>query len=163
VKVYLALGSNLGDREGYLRSAIHGLSSRGVQVLRSASIYSTEPREVVDQPWFLNTVLEADTLLRPGELLDVCLAVEQDNLRRRDTSKGPRTLDIDILFYGSQTIREAALTVPHPQFANRRFVLEPLAEIAPDFVDPGTQKTIRELLISCRDNAGVRRVGPPLH
>ena len=161
MRIYLALGSNLGDREEYLRSGIHGISTRGVKVLRCASVYSTEPREFLDQPWFLNTVLEADTSLSAEELLDACLAVEQESLRKRDTSKGPRTLDIDIIFYGSQVIRKADLTVPHPQFSNRRFVLEPLAEIAADFLDPVSRQTVRELLASCPDNATVTRVGPP--
>jgi 2-amino-4-hydroxy-6-hydroxymethyldihydropteridine diphosphokinase len=163
MRIYLALGSNLGDREGYLRSGIHSLSTRGLRPLQCASIYSTEPREVLDQPWFLNTVLEGDTSLSPEALLDACLAVEQENLRKRDMTKGPRTLDIDIVFYGSRIIREAALTVPHPQFSARRFVLEPLAEIAAEFVDPLSGKTVRELLESCPDVAVVRRAGPPLH
>lgn len=151
MRVYLALGSNLGDREGYLRSAIEGLSSRGIRIVQSASVYSTEPREVLDQPWFLNTVLEADTTLSPEELLNACLAVEQENHRERDVPKGPRTLDIDIIFYGNETIQKPNLTIPHPRFADRRFVLEPLAEIAPRFIDPASRKTVRELLESCAD------------
>jgi 2-amino-4-hydroxy-6-hydroxymethyldihydropteridine diphosphokinase len=163
MRIYLALGSNLGDREGYLRSGIHGLATRGVQPLRSASVYTTEPREVLQQPWFLNTVIEGDTALSAEALLGVCLAVEQENLRTRDTSKGPRTLDIDIIFYGSEIIRETGLTVPHPEFANRRFVLAPLAEIAPQFRDPVSRKTVRDLLESCPDHAVVQQFGPPLH
>src|SRR5688572_618614 len=163
MRIYLALGSNLGDREGYLKSAIDGLSRRDIRILRSASVFSTEPREVLDQPWFLNTVLEGDTLLAPEELLDACLAVEQENDRKRDTSKGPRTIDIDIIFYGSEIIQTTALTVPHPEFANRRFVLQPLAEIAGGFTDPVSRKTVGELLESCRDKAVVHRFGPPLH
>lgn len=163
MRVYLALGSNIGDREGYLKSAIAGLSRRDIRIVRSASVFSTEPREVLDQPWFLNTVLEADTLLAAEELLDACLAVEQENFRKRDTNKGPRTIDIDIIFYGSEIIRKPALIVPHPRFANRRFVLEPLAELAGGLIDPASQKTVRDLLESCRDNAVVRRFGPALH
>ena len=163
MRIYLALGSNLGDREGYLKSAIDGLSRRDIRILRSASVFSTEPREVLDQPWFLNTVLEGDTLLAPEELLDACLAVEQENDRKRDTSKGPRTIDIDIIFYGSEIIQTTALTVPHPEFAKRRFVLQPLAEVAGGFTDPVSRKTVGELLESCRDKAVVHRFGPPLH
>ena len=160
--IYLALGSNLGDRESFLRAAVLGLSSRGVEVLKCASIYSTAPRDVLDQPWFLNTVVEANTSLEADGLLETCLAVEKENLRKRDTSKGPRTLDIDIIFYGNEIIRKPGLVVPHPRFAARRFVLEPLAEIAADFVDPASRKTIRELLDATPDTAEVRRFGPPL-
>jgi 2-amino-4-hydroxy-6-hydroxymethyldihydropteridine diphosphokinase len=162
VLIYLALGSNLGDRESFLRAAVLGLSSRGVEVLKCASIYSTAPRDVLDQPWFLNTVVEGNTFLEADGLLETCLAIEKENLRKRDTSKGPRTLDIDIIFYGNEVIRKPGLVVPHPRFALRRFVLEPLAEIAADFVDPVSRRTIRELLDVKPDTAEVRRFGPPL-
>src|SRR5262249_19073007 len=138
IPVYLALGSNLGDREKYLDAGIHGLASHGIEIVRCASIYSTEPREVLDQPWFLNTALEATTYLTPNELLRLCLDVERENHRVRDSHKGPRTLDIDIIFYGNKIIREPHLTIPHPGLFSRRFVLAPLAEIAADFLDPVT-------------------------
>jgi len=162
VLIYLALGSNLGDRESFLRAAVVGLSSRGIEVLQCASIYSTAPRDVLDQPWFLNTVVEANTSLDADRLLEICQAIEKENLRTRDTSKGPRTLDIDIIFYGSEIIRKPGLVVPHARFAGRRFVLEPLAEIASDCVDPVSGKTVRELLDATPDTAEVRRFGPPL-
>ncbi len=163
MRVYLALGSNLGDREKYLRAAVIGLAGRGVRMSRSASLYSTEPRDVLDQPWFLNTVIEGDTLLAPEELLNACLQVEQDNLRVRGARKGPRTLDIDIIFYGSEVIRKPGLMIPHPLFAARRFVLAPLAEIAAGVIDPRTGKTIQELLEACADASAVNLWGPPLH
>ena len=156
--IYLALGSNLGDREEHLRSAIRGLQKRGIEIVRCGSIYSTEPREVLNQPWFLNTVLEASTHLAPDELLAACLDVETSNLRNRDTSKGPRTLDIDIIFYGNEIVRKQGLTIPHPSFSLRRFVLTPLAEVAAGFVDPGSGKTIRQLLEACTDSAIVTLV-----
>jgi 2-amino-4-hydroxy-6-hydroxymethyldihydropteridine diphosphokinase len=162
VLIYLALGSNLGERESFLQAAVAGLSSRGVEVLKCASIYSTAPRDVLDQPWFLNTVVEANTSFEVDELLETCLAIEKENLRKRDTGKGPRTLDIDIIFYGNEIIRKPGLVVPHARFTGRRFVLEPLAEIASDFVDPVSRKTIRELLDATTDMAEVRRFGPPL-
>jgi 2-amino-4-hydroxy-6-hydroxymethyldihydropteridine diphosphokinase len=157
-RVYLALGSNIGDREKYLGAGLQGLAARGIDVIRCASVYSTEPREVLDQPWFLNTALEANTDLDPDALLRACLQVEEENLRTRDTNKGPRTLDIDIIFYGSEVIRKQGLTIPHPSFSERRFVLAPLAEIAPGFLDPLSGKSIRDLLEACADTATAVRV-----
>ena len=156
--VYLALGSNMGDRREHLRSAIRGLANRGIDIVRCASVYSTEPREVVDQPWFLNTVLEAGTALTADELLRTSLEVEKENHRTRDLNKGPRTLDIDIIFYGNEIIRKPGLSIPHPAFSSRRFVLAPLAEIAAGFVDPSSGKTVRQLLEACTDMATVTRV-----
>jgi 2-amino-4-hydroxy-6-hydroxymethyldihydropteridine diphosphokinase len=156
--VYLALGSNLGDRETNLKSALLGLEVRGVQIRRRASLYLTEPRDVLDQPWFLNTVVQADTSLLPEALLAVCLDVEEENLRQRAADKGPRTIDIDIIFYGTHIIQKPGLVVPHPRFSNRRFVLGPLAEIAGEFVDPVSGKTIRQLLEASTDIGEVRRL-----
>jgi 2-amino-4-hydroxy-6-hydroxymethyldihydropteridine diphosphokinase len=153
--VYLALGSNLGNREDHLCAGIRALAACGMDIIRCASVYSTEPREVLDQPWFLNTVLEANTDLQPEELLGAILDVEKQNGRIREFAKGPRTLDIDIIFYGNEIIRRPGLTIPHPSFATRRFVLAPLAEIAPDFIDPVSGKTIWQLLEACRDDAQV--------
>src|SRR5262245_26469930 len=113
IRVYLALGSNLGDREGYLRAGIRGLAARGVHNMHGASIYATEPLEVLDQPWFLNTVVRGETGLDADQLLRVCLEVEQESGRVRATAKGPRTLDIDIIFYGNDIIRKPGLSIPH--------------------------------------------------
>ena len=161
MRVYIALGSNLGSREEYLRSGVRSLLTRHVNVTRTASLYSTSPRDLIDQPWFLNTAIEAHTDLAPQELLSACLEIERENHRVRNVAslKGPRTLDVDIIFYGSQIIRTPALTVPHPSFSVRRFVLVPLAEIAPGFVDPGSGKTIMGLLQNCPDNGEVRCTG----
>jgi len=159
ISVFLALGSNLGDREQFLRSGIRGLASRGIEIVRCASVYSTEPRELLDQPWFLNTALEATTLLAPAELLRCCLDVEKENGRVRDIIKGPRTLDIDIIFYGNQIVHERDLTIPHPSLSTRRFVLAPLAEIAPGFADPLSGKTVLQLLDECADQSYIRSVG----
>ena len=164
MRVYIALGSNLGAREEYLKSAVRALIKCRVDVTRTASLYSTAPRDVPEQPWFLNTVLEADTDLGPDELLSACLEIEKENHRVRvDTArKGPRTLDLDIIFYGSQVIRTQALTVPHPRFSTRRFVLVPLAEIAPAFIDPGSGNTMAQVLKNCPDHAEVVCVAPPI-
>jgi 2-amino-4-hydroxy-6-hydroxymethyldihydropteridine diphosphokinase len=158
VTVYLALGSNIGDREGHLHAAVRALPKHGIDVVRCASVYSTEPREVVDQPWFLNTVIEANTSLSPVDLLAACLEIERENHRTRDQLKGPRTLDIDILFYGAQVIRQSGLIIPHPSFSARRFVLAPLAEIAAGLVDPLSGQTIMQLLAGCDDTAIVTLV-----
>src|SRR5262245_41524546 len=131
---YLSLGSNLGDRELYLKKALHGLQVHGIQILRSASLFETEPKDVAGQPWFLNTVVEANTVLSAPELMKVCLDVEHDNQRVRTVPKAARNLDIDIIFYGTDVVREAGLTIPHPRFSHRKFVLVPLAELAPAFI-----------------------------
>ena len=159
---YLALGSNLGDRESYLRAAISGLSRHAIYPARCASIYLTEPRDNVDQPWFLNTVIEATTELDPVQLLDACLAVEQENHRVPSDDKGPRTIDIDIIFYEHKAVQTPRLTIPHPRYAHRRFVLEPLAELSADMVDPVRHKTVKELLDQTDDTGEVRRMAPPL-
>jgi 2-amino-4-hydroxy-6-hydroxymethyldihydropteridine diphosphokinase len=161
MRVYIALGSNLGSREEYLRSGVRSLRTRHVDVTRTASLYSTSPRDLIDQPWFLNTAIEAHTNLAPEELLSTCLEIERENHRLRDaaSSKGPRTLDMDIIFYGSEIIRTPTLTVPHLRFSTRRFVLVPLAEIAPGFIDPGSGKTIMGLLQNCPGDGEVSRTG----
>ncbi len=160
--VYLALGSNLHDRKSYLRNALQGLARHNVKVVRCASVYSTEPKYVPDQPWFLNTIIEAETSLVPRALLNACIEVEAENRRTRSQIKGPRTLDIDIVFYGNAIVREIGLTIPHPELYHRRFVLQPLAEIAADFVDPVTGQAVRDILDACEDLGQVVRVGPSL-
>ncbi len=162
VRCFLALGSNLGDRESHLREALVELGLRGVRAVRSASIYSTEPRGFLDQPWFLNTAIEAETALGPGELLRVCLAVEQSRNRRRSKPFGPRTLDVDIILFGDLIVRSPDLTIPHPRYTARRFVLEPLHEIAFDVVDPSTGRTVEATLEAVEDESSVTLVGPPL-
>jgi 2-amino-4-hydroxy-6-hydroxymethyldihydropteridine diphosphokinase len=144
--VYLALGSNVGDREANLRQALERLEAAGIRVVRRSSLYETEPLDFRDQPWFLNAVVEVKTDLFPLQLLACTQKIEREMGRRRLTPKGPRNIDIDILFYGRSLIETADLQVPHPRIAQRRFVLEPLSEIAPEFRHPVNGKTAREML-----------------
>jgi 2-amino-4-hydroxy-6-hydroxymethyldihydropteridine diphosphokinase len=155
--VYLGLGSNLGDREANLREALKSLDAAGIQIVRRSSIYETAPQELLDQPSFLNAVVEANTELFPLQLLACIRNIEREMGRRRVTPKGPRNIDIDILFYGRSVIQTAELETPHPRIAQRRFVLEPLAEIAPDFRHPLNGKTAREMLAVLHPQ-GVRRL-----
>jgi 2-amino-4-hydroxy-6-hydroxymethyldihydropteridine diphosphokinase len=155
--VYLGLGSNVGDREANLREALKRLESEGTRVVRRSSLYETEPQELRDQPWFLNAVVEVETDLFPLQLLACIRNIEREMGRRRVTSKGPRNIDIDILFYGRNVIDTPDLEVPHPRIAQRRFVLEPLAEIAPSFRHPLTGKTAIEMLATLEPQ-GIRRL-----
>ena len=143
---WLSLGSNMGDREANLREAVRRLEAEGIHVQRESSLYETEPQELRDQPWFLNSVVEVETTLFPKQLLGCVRKIEKALGRKRTVAKGPRTIDIDILLYGSFVIQTAELEIPHPRMSERRFVLEPLAELAPDLRHPVSRKTVRELL-----------------
>lgn len=144
--IYLSLGSNLGDRAANLRAAIQGLERAGVAVRRLSSVYETAPVDLVAQPMFLNLVVQGETALMPRQLLARIARLERSLGRRRTVAKGPRTIDIDILFHGSSVIDAPDLVVPHPRIAGRRFVLEPLSEIAPELVHPVTRRTVRAML-----------------
>jgi 2-amino-4-hydroxy-6-hydroxymethyldihydropteridine diphosphokinase len=144
--VYLGMGSNVGDRERNLAAALAQLAAPALRVLRVSSTYETEPVDYTDQRWFLNLVAEAETELFPMQLLAHIVKIERALGRVRTVSKGPRTLDIDILLYGRAVIRSAKLEIPHPRMGERRFVLAPLAELAPSLRHPVTRKTVREML-----------------
>jgi len=152
----------MGNRESHLREAVDSLQQLQITVRRSASLYLTEPRDYTDQPWFINTVAEVNTDRDPVELLKYCLLIEREAGRIRDQSRGPRPIDLDILFYGDLQIQTANLVVPHPRYADRRFVLAPLAELAPDFRDPISGVTMQQLLERCPDSGEVRLYAPPL-
>lgn len=157
--VYLSLGSNLGSREENIARAIDALGSRGVRVTRQSSMYETEPVEVTDQPWFLNCVIEAETELEPAALMHVLLSIEREMGRERVVPKGPRLIDMDILLYASQVIHDHDLEIPHPRMAQRKFVLAPLVEIAPDAVHPTLDRTAQDLLQSISDAGEVKKMG----
>jgi 2-amino-4-hydroxy-6-hydroxymethyldihydropteridine diphosphokinase len=143
--VYLSLGSNVGDRQANIRTAIGQLLDLGY-VQEVSSLYETEPVEFTEQPWFLNCAVAVRTELIPREFLAGILKIERSMGRQRTQPKGPRIIDIDILLFGAAHINTPTLTVPHPAMHERRFVLEPLAEIAPDVKVPLLKKTVRELL-----------------
>ena len=152
-RVYLALGSNLGNREQHLQACIDAINAPDLRVLRASGVYETAPRDFHDQPWFLNLVLECETSLFPLQLLKRLQKIEKQLGRERTVNKGPRTIDIDILLFGSFVIDQPLLQVPHPRMTERRFVLEPLAELAPDLRHPLTRRTTRELLANTKDQA----------
>jgi 2-amino-4-hydroxy-6-hydroxymethyldihydropteridine diphosphokinase len=160
---YLGLGSNVGDRQGYLEAAVERLPHHGVQVLASSSVYETEPvGEVLDQPDFLNACLRVETDLGPEDLLDACKAVERELGRRPETIRhGPRPVDVDVLLLGDLKHDSRRLRLPHPELTSRRFVLVPLLELDPDLTTPAGER-LSDALAVLGEGQAVRRAGPPL-
>ncbi len=134
----------MGDRATNLEAAIGHLGALGTVTARS-SLYETEPVEVVEQPWFLNCAVAMETELMPKQFLARAMGIEQKMGRRRTQKKGPRTIDIDLLLFGEAVVDTPSLTIPHPEMHERRFVLEPLAEIAPEVRHPVFKRTVREM------------------
>lgn len=154
---YVGLGSNLGDRAGNLLLAVRGMMEAGFLVTRLSAIYETEPVDVIDQPRFLNMVAELrPSIFSPEQTLSRLLRVEYALGRRRETLRGPRTIDLDLLVYGDEQRATEFLQLPHPRLHLRRFVLTPLAELAPDLVHPILQRSIRQLLAQIPDESDVK-------
>ena len=155
----------MGDREANLRTAIRALAEKAGRVAAVSSLYETEPMEFTQQPWFLNCAVALETEKMPRQLLRALLAIERGMGRRREKSfrgsspraKGPRTIDIDIVLYGDAQMETAELTLPHPAMHQRRFVLAPLAEIAPDAIHPVFMRSARDLRDALPASAGVAR------
>jgi len=155
--IYLGLGSNIGDREANLREATRRLSRSGVRISKMSSLYDTEPIDYLDQPWFLNAVVEAETDLPAAELLATLRQIESQMGSKKPFAKGPRLIDLDILLYSSDTIDTPNLQVPHPRMLQRNFVLAPLSEIAPNLRHPAWPASIADLLADSPDKSIVRR------
>ena len=155
--VYLSLGSNLGDRAANLHAAIAAIGKLG-EVRAVSSFYETEPVEMPRQPWFLNCAVELQTELMPRQLMSALLDIERNLGRQRRQPKGPRLIDIDILLFAHSIVKTKGLTIPHPAMHERRFVLEPLAEIAPEARHPALKKTVSELKNALPPGAAVKRI-----
>ncbi len=161
IHVFLGFGGNLGDVADTILKAIQELTNmEEIQLIRKSSFYRTEPLYDTSQPDFINTVAEFTVRISPLELLKTIHKTEEKFGRRRDLNRryGPRTLDIDILFWGNSIIQEETLSIPHKEFSRRKFVLEPMGEIALNYTVPGTAKTIRDFLNECPDQSRVEKI-----
>lgn len=156
--IFLSLGSNIGDREKNLHTAIMALAEANVRVTRVSSFYETEPVDLREQPWFLNCAAQAETELPPLELLGALREIESHMGSRKLVPKGPRLIDLDILLYGEETIDTPELQVPHPRMLLRKFVLMPLAEIAPNLRHPSWGEIVSQVLDGLGDSRAVRKL-----
>ena len=157
-RIFIGLGSNLGDRVGYLRRALSELGKlQKTTIQKYSSVYETEPVGVKEQPKFFNMVVELDSILSPDDLVRALKEIEHRVGRTLSKRWGPREIDLDLLYYGGEMLNEPSLYVPHPEISNRRFVLVPLKEIAAEFQDPLRHLNIEELLQRCSDTCSVRK------
>ncbi len=153
VTVYLGLGSNIGNKEAYIQKAINALKQQN-KIIRASQNYKTDPWGITNQDWFINTAVIIETELTVIELLQTTQKIEQNLGRIKELKNGPRTIDIDILFYADKIVKNDNLEIPHPGVHQRATVLVPLCEIAPDFIHPKLKKTIREL---CKENQKLKK------
>ncbi|MBK7873426.1 MAG: 2-amino-4-hydroxy-6-hydroxymethyldihydropteridine diphosphokinase [Saprospiraceae bacterium] len=156
MRLFLGLGSNLGDRKQHLQRATEQIELRIGEISKASSIYETQAWGIENQPDFLNQVLEINTQLEPEKILEIILIIEQNMGRERHVKWGERLIDIDILFYDALVLKTEKLMIPHPFLQDRNFVLAPLAEIAPDFVHPVLQRNIRDLFLDSKDQLIVK-------
>ena len=159
MKVYISLGSNLGDRAAYLLLGVRGMMDAGLPVKRLSNIYESEPVETFPQPNFLNMIAEVagDQLPEPEPMMARLLRIEYALGRKRELAKGPRVIDLDLLLYGDRLNKSELLILPHPRLHLRRFVLQPLAELAPDLIHPTLGDTVATLLESVDDSSHLQR------
>jgi 2-amino-4-hydroxy-6-hydroxymethyldihydropteridine diphosphokinase len=155
--VYLSLGSNIGDRENNLRKAIRALAEANVRVTRVSSFYETEPVDLREQPWFLNCVVRGEAETPALDLLHALRGIEAHMGSEKLVPKGPRLIDIDILLYGDATVDGPGLQVPHPRMLQRKFVLVPLAEIAPNLKHPSWAGTAKQIVSNLADSSAVHK------
>ncbi len=155
-QVVCSLGSNLGVRDQNIAAAISALKSYDIFHIKTAPLYETAPVGLTDQPSFLNTAIIFRSAIAAADLLEIMLGIERGLGRSRRVRWGPRTIDIDIIFYGSERIVQERLTIPHPRFAMRKFVLVPLSDLIPGFVPPGFSQPVAGLLQACGDESDVR-------
>ena len=158
MKYFLSLGSNLGQKRDNLRKALARLRNEGIRILRSSSLYETEPVGVPGQPWFYNQVVEVEVNFSPGELLKLLKKIEQRMGRRASVQKAPRKIDLDILLAENTVIRKGELMIPHPRLEKRNFVLIPLCEIAPGIVHPVLKIKIEDLAKKSEDPSIVKKL-----
>ncbi len=152
---YLLIGGNIGDRLGFMAAAKEKMKQKGIEILKLSSIYETAAWGNTNQPSFLNQVIEITTSFSPEDLLTELLSIEQSLGRIRAEKNGARTIDIDILYFESEIISKPGISIPHDRISIRRFVLVPLTELIPDFIDPKTSKSIVEMLNNCQDTLEV--------
>jgi len=160
MKYHIGLGSNTGDRESNLLEATHLLKKHGLDIVKESSVYETSPVGNMEQPWFLNQVLEVRSNSNPRALLHIVLGIEKSMGRTRTSPKGPRCIDIDILLAEDMIVQSADLNIPHPELANRNFVLAPLNEIACDSIHPLLGEKIGDLWRGSSDQSIVRLYNP---
>ena len=157
-EVFIGIGSNLGDRLAYLNSAV-GLLAQECEIIQMSSVFETGPEGFTDQPDFLNCVVKGETGLRPRELLGVLKSIEKMMGRKPSFRNAPRPIDLDIIFYGDEIVKEAGLEIPHPRLQERAFVLVPMVQIAPQFTHPALHKTMQQLLSELMKGQRVQKWG----